>query len=89
MFWRDVWSQERPGWVEQPATYHEEHRRCGLASAALTALRQEHPGLRWHTLGGHLTGSVPFWEAATGMFLAATPGALSARTPDVAGDADH
>lgn len=51
------------GWVEQPTTHHEKHRRCGLAAAALAALRHEHPGLQWHTLGGHLTDSVPFWEA--------------------------
>jgi len=52
------------GWVEQPTTHYEEHRRCGLATAALAALRHERPGLQWHTLGGHLTDSVPFWEAA-------------------------
>jgi hypothetical protein len=52
----------RAGWVEQPATHHEEHRRCGLARAALKALRAEHPGLEWHTLGGHLPSSVLFWE---------------------------
>jgi hypothetical protein len=51
----------RLGWVEQPYT-HEDYQRCGLASAALKALRKEHPGLEWHTLGSHLSDSVLFWE---------------------------
>lgn len=64
------------GWVEQPTTHHEKHRRCGLATAALAALRHEHPGLQWHTLGGHLTDSVPFWEAVG----REVPGGYSRRT---------
>lgn len=50
------------GWVEQPYTLPE-YQRCGLASAGLAALRIEHPGLSWHTLGGHLRDSKRFWEA--------------------------
>jgi hypothetical protein len=53
----------RLGWVEQPSTVPE-YRRCGLAAAALAALRAEHGGIGWHTLGGHLAESVPFWVAA-------------------------
>jgi hypothetical protein len=53
----------RLAWVEEPAT-PEPYRRCGLANAALAALRTENPGLQWHTLGGHLSDAVPFWEAA-------------------------
>jgi hypothetical protein len=51
------------GWVEQPYTV-EEYQRCGLAAAGLAALRAEHPGLQWHTLGGHFRESEPFWRAA-------------------------
>ncbi|MFC8292452.1 hypothetical protein ACFUJ0_03410 [Streptomyces sp. NPDC057242] len=51
------------GWVEQPYTLPE-YQRCGLASAGLRALRIEHPGLSWHTLGGHLRDSKGFWVAA-------------------------
>ena len=50
------------GWVEQPYTA-EEYQRCGLAAAGLAALRIEHPGLEWHTLGGHFPDSEPFWQA--------------------------
>lgn len=50
------------GWVEQPYT-NPEYQRCGLASAALRALRVEYPGLSWHTLGGHFRESAPFWSA--------------------------
>lgn len=50
------------GWVEQPYTLPE-YQRCGPASAGLTALRIEHPGLSWHTLGGHLRSSKGFWAA--------------------------
>ncbi|WP_318207897.1 MULTISPECIES: hypothetical protein [unclassified Streptomyces] len=50
------------GWVEQPYTLPE-YQRCGLASAGLAALRIEHPGLSWHTLGGHLHDSKAFWAA--------------------------
>lgn len=50
------------GWVEEPYT-HPGYQRCGLARAALAALRSEHPGLAWHTLGGHFRDSEPFWLA--------------------------
>jgi hypothetical protein len=53
----------RRGWVEQPYTV-ERYQRCGLASAGLAALRADHPGLSWHTLGGHRHASRPFWAAA-------------------------
>jgi hypothetical protein len=52
----------RLGWVEQPYTLPR-YRRCGLASAALAALRAEHPDFSWHTLGGHSSDSRPFWAA--------------------------
>jgi hypothetical protein len=48
-------------WVEEPAT-SEAYRRCGLAKAAFAALCAEHPSMRWHTLGGHLSEAIPFWE---------------------------
>jgi hypothetical protein len=50
------------GWVEQPHT-DPQYQRCGLASAGLAALRADHPGLSWHTLGGHFSDSRPFWTA--------------------------
>lgn len=50
------------GWVEEPYT-HPDYERCGLASAALAALRSEHPGLEWHTFGGHFRDTEPFWSA--------------------------
>jgi hypothetical protein len=50
------------GWVEQPYT-DPRYQRCGLARAALAALRAEFPGLAWHTLGGHFRDSEPFWSA--------------------------
>jgi hypothetical protein len=53
----------RLGWVEWPYTM-EKYQRCGLATAGLEALRLEHPGLSWHTLGGHFQDSRPFWAAA-------------------------
>lgn len=49
-------------WVEQPYT-DPLHQRCGLARAGLAALRTEHPGLSWHTLGSHLGESRAFWTA--------------------------
>jgi hypothetical protein len=52
----------RIGWVEQPYTLPQ-YQRCGLGIAGLAALRAEHPGLSWHTLGGHLTESRGFWAA--------------------------
>ena len=33
------------------------------ASPGLAALRAEHPGLEWHTFGGHFPDSEPFWTA--------------------------
>lgn len=50
------------GWVEQPYT-EPRYQRRGLATAGLAALRAEHPGLHWHTLGGHLGDSRAFWDA--------------------------
>ena len=52
----------RLAWVENPHT-EPGYQRCGLAAAALASLRSEHPGLSWHTLGGHLRESRPFWNA--------------------------
>lgn len=49
-------------WVEWPYTMAK-YQRCGLATAGLEALRLEHPGLSWHTLGGHFRDSRPFWAA--------------------------
>jgi hypothetical protein len=66
----------RLGWVEQPSTVAE-YRRCGLATAALAALRSENPGIEWHTLGGHLAGSVWFWVSAG----AGIPGGYTQRDP--------
>jgi hypothetical protein len=51
------------GWVEEPYTVPE-FERCGLAAAGLAALRAEHPGLSWHTLGGHFREAESFWQAA-------------------------
>ncbi len=48
--------------MESPYTVPQ-YQRCGLASAALAALRREHPDLAWHTLGGHFADSRPFWAA--------------------------
>jgi hypothetical protein len=64
----------RLGWVEQPYT-DPPYQRCGLASAGLAALRTEHPGLSWHTLGGHFADSQAFW-AAVG---ASVPGGYAQR----------
>jgi hypothetical protein len=50
------------GWVEQPYTLPR-YQRCGLATAGLAAMRTEHPGLAWHTLGGHFRSSQAFWTA--------------------------
>jgi hypothetical protein len=52
------------GWVAKSYTA-EEFQRNGLASAALRAVRNENPGLSWHTGSGHLTDSKPF-RAAVG-----------------------
>lgn len=52
----------RLGWVEEPYTLPR-YQRCGLASAGLAALRADHPGFNWHTLGGHFRDSQPFWAA--------------------------
>ena len=64
----------RLAWVEQPYT-DPRYQRGGLARAGLAALRTEHPGLSWHTLGNHLTESQAFW-AAVG---ADAPGGYSQR----------
>ncbi|GAB2688417.1 hypothetical protein [Kitasatospora kifunensis] len=48
------------GWVEQPFTWPQ-YQRCGLAAAGLAALRAEHLGIAWHTLGGHFAESRGFW----------------------------
>ncbi|OZV71803.1 hypothetical protein CA850_32870 [Micromonospora echinospora] len=53
----------RLGWVEQPYTLPRYQRR-GLARAGLAALRVDHPGLTWHTLGQHLSEGRAFWIAA-------------------------
>ncbi|MEV4123161.1 hypothetical protein [Micromonospora sp. NPDC049645] len=66
----------RIGWVEQPYT-HPRYRRHGLASAGFAALRAEHAGLSWHTLGGHFRSSQPFW-ATVG---AGVPGGYHQRGP--------
>lgn len=52
----------RLGWVEMPHT-EARYQRHGLAAAGLAALRAEHPGIAWHTLGGHFPDSRPFWSA--------------------------
>jgi hypothetical protein len=52
----------RMGWVEWPYTAPQ-YQRCGLASAGLAALRAEHPGVGWHTLGGHFRSSRAFWDS--------------------------
>jgi hypothetical protein len=54
--------QCRLGWLEEPHTL-KTFRRCGLARAALAALRSEHTGLAWHTMGGHYRSSQEFWAA--------------------------
>jgi hypothetical protein len=51
----------RLGWVEHPYTLPDYQRR-GLARAGLVRLRTEHPGLSWHTLGGH-SEAPSFWAA--------------------------
>jgi hypothetical protein len=51
----------RLGWVEQPYTL-EPYQRHGLARAGMAALRNDYPGLSWHTLGGHIDGSAAFWN---------------------------
>lgn len=45
-------------WVEAHHSY-EDYKRYGLASAALQSLRQVHPGVRWHTGGGHSGRVIP------------------------------
>ncbi len=49
-------SQRPPGNNEDPHT-PEPLQRCGLAAAGLAALRKEHPGPSWHSLGGHFCDS--------------------------------
>lgn len=53
----------RLGWVEYPWTAPR-YERCGVAAAGLAAIRGEHPGVAWHSLGGHYPSSRPFWAAA-------------------------
>ncbi len=53
----------RIGWVQQPYTLPR-YQRNGLARAGMAALRAEHPGLSWHTLGRHLAEGHAFWIAA-------------------------
>ncbi|GHG21144.1 hypothetical protein GCM10017567_44710 [Amycolatopsis bullii] len=55
----------RLGLVEQPFTSPTYQRR-GLARVGLAALRDEQPGLAWHTLGGHMSDSRGFWLAIAG-----------------------
>jgi hypothetical protein len=50
------------GWMDKPYTT-EPYQRHGLATAALRALRAEHPTLVWHTGSGHMRLSKPFWSA--------------------------
>jgi hypothetical protein len=50
----------RIAWVEEPYTVMR-YQRCGVATAALAALRHDNPGLQWHTWGGHLARQ--FWAA--------------------------
>ncbi|MFF4265794.1 hypothetical protein [Streptomyces virginiae] len=57
-----VCSQCRLAWVEEPYTVPE-YQGCGLASAGLTALRDEYGDVSWHTLGGHLRDAKAFWIA--------------------------
>lgn len=64
----------RAGWVEEPYTV-ERYERCGLAAAGLAALRAEHPGLTWHTVGNHMRDSEPFWQAVS----AGVPGGCQRR----------
>jgi len=64
------------GWVDNPYT-REDLQRGGLAAAGLAALRGEHPGLSWHTLGGHFSDSQQFWAAAG----AGVPGGYQQRKP--------
>jgi hypothetical protein len=52
----------RVGWVDKPYTI-ERYQRGGLATAALRALRAEHPGMAWHTGSGHMRSSKAFWAA--------------------------
>lgn len=51
------------GWVEEPHT-DPPYQRHGLARAGLAAVRRDHPGLQWHTLGGHFADARAFWSAA-------------------------
>ncbi|MFJ3827808.1 hypothetical protein ACIPWI_07535 [Streptomyces sp. NPDC090046] len=57
-----VCSQCQLAWVEEPYTVPE-YQGCGLASAGLTALRDEYGDVSSHTLGGHLRDAEAFWIA--------------------------
>jgi hypothetical protein len=50
------------GWVDKPFTIQEYQRR-GMASTALRALREDNPGMRWHTGSGHMSDAKQFWSA--------------------------
>lgn len=62
------------GWVEEPYTIPR-YQRAGLATAGLSALRDDYAGLSWHTLGGHLGEARMFWSAVG----AAVPGGYQPR----------
>lgn len=59
----EICSRCRLGWVEDPYT-DPSCQRSGLARAGLAAVRASHPGLEWHTLGGHFAEAKAFWTAA-------------------------
>jgi hypothetical protein len=69
----------RLGWVQYPWTAPC-YERCGVAAAGLAALRGDHPGVAWHTLGGHYPSSQPFWAAVAPASLAVTSSGRCART---------
>ena len=66
----------RIAWVEQPYTFPQ-YQRAGLAAAGLAALRDDHPDLTWHTLGGHLADSRQFWARVA----VDVPGGYERRAP--------
>jgi hypothetical protein len=51
--------------------------RPGRGRARGAALRSDNRGIEWHTLGGHLADSVPFWV----MVGAGIPGGYTQRDP--------
>jgi hypothetical protein len=52
----------RLGWVECPWTVPATSG-VGVAAAGLPVIPGEHPGVAWHTLGGHYPSSQRFWSA--------------------------